>query len=149
MDMTTPKKNLEEWCTDDLFLATYIIYIPPPQFDSHTDLDNITHNFLAEKQSDNIIVLYFPYSNENIPQILKNNTAKYHLMDEFEQFIKLLKNTKTMTNILNNLYYGDLMKKIKAAKYETDMKINSMPKIIITEDLNENEEESTEKDGLL
>lgn len=146
MDVTTPKKDLEKWCTDDLFLATYIIYISPPIYDASTDLDNITQNYLAEKQSDNIIVLYLPYSTDNIPQILKNNSIKFHLMDEIEQFLKLLKYTKSMTNIMNNLYYGDLIKKIKAAKYETDMKNNSMPKIIVTE---ENEDDSNEKDGLL
>lgn len=150
----TKQKNAEKWCSDNLILATHIIYVPPPDVeDNSCALDYMTYNFLKEEMKKSvpekeIMILNFPYSTKDIPAILIN-CVKFELMEDFQKLLNVFQPLALDFNYENNMNCMELMKKIKLAQAETDtFQKGDTPKIIIT-DQSDHFDEPKEIDVLL
>lgn len=155
VNLTLKQKNTEKWCSDNLILATHIIYIPPPEIEDNTcALDYMTYNFLKEetKKSNpekDIIILNFPYSTRDIPAILIN-CMKFEMMEDFHKLLNVFQPLAPDFNYENNINCMELMKQIQLAQAETDtMRKNEAPTIIVTQQCEFHIEEPRENDGLL
>lgn len=130
------EKGANRWCSDNLILATHIIYVAPPFVeDNQYELDYMTYSFLKEEtkkyDSDKkILVLSFPYSSRDIPVVLMN-CDKFELMNDFSSFVNIFQ-LSCNSNYQNNINYVELSEKIKIASAETE-KFAATPKILVTE----------------
>ncbi|KAJ8981744.1 hypothetical protein NQ317_004924 [Molorchus minor] len=121
----TKQKNNEKWCSDNLILASHIIYIASPIVDDNNcELDYMTYNFLKEETKKTvpekeIMILGLSYCTKDIPSILVN-CVNFELMDEFHKFLNIFQPRSPDFNYENNINCMELMKKIKIAQVETE-----------------------------
>ncbi|KAJ8944433.1 hypothetical protein NQ318_002130 [Aromia moschata] len=147
----TKQKNAEKWCSDNLILASHIIYVAPPSVDDdNCELDYMTFNFLKEETKKSvpekeIVVLLLPYSTREVPSILVGCT-KFELMGDFPRFLNIFQPMSSDFSYENDINYMQLVAKIRLAQAETDYrKTSEAPRIVITDQ----SEEPNEIDGLL
>ncbi|XP_023019906.2 uncharacterized protein [Leptinotarsa decemlineata] len=146
-------KTEEKWCSDNLILASHILYINPPLVDeSPHDLDYSTFCFLKDevknlKSTKKVISIYFPYSWREAPYIL-GGCLCFELMQDFADFIAVFSTDKSKVDYRTHTDCKELADKIRVATLETERLQKELPEIIITEQT-EVSEEPQEADVLL
>ncbi|CAG9862886.1 unnamed protein product [Phyllotreta striolata] len=142
------EKTVEKFCSDNLILATHIIYVNPPSTDAEsTSLDYMTFNFLKQETKKataerKLIVVRLPYSRIDSPSIL-SSASRFELIKDFQGFIKNF-STLQPPDFCKNGAFVELEKKIEAARIENE-NLMSIPEIVVTTD----NEEPKEVDELI
>lgn len=143
------EKSVEKFCSDNLILATHIVYVNPPFIDDDASgLDYMTFNFLKEetkKKSSNkkLIVVRLSYSKKDVPSILSRATH-FDLLQDFFGFINVFNTVEIHSDYSKHPVYVDLDGKIEEAAKEARF-LRNVPEIVVTDEC----EEPTEIDGLI
>ncbi|XP_056643221.1 uncharacterized protein LOC130449434 [Diorhabda sublineata] len=143
------EKSVEKFCSDNLILATHIVYVNPPFVDDDAPgLDYMTFNFLKEetkkKTSDKkLIVVRLSYSKKDVPSIL-SPAIHFDLLQDLFGFINIFNTVEIHSDYTKHPVYVELAKKIEEAAREARF-LRNVPEIVVTDEC----EEPTEIDGLI
>ncbi|KAJ8915101.1 hypothetical protein NQ315_000353 [Exocentrus adspersus] len=121
----TKQKHAEKWCSDNLILATHILYVAPPDIDDNAcALDCMTYSFLKGETKKsipekNIIILHLPYSTKELPSVLQK-CVKFELMVDFQKLLKVFQPLAPEFNYENNINCMELTARIKQTQAEME-----------------------------